>query len=621
MRNFTLCAAILAGALLVALGSCRMPFCPTGEDPFVIIDKPPAPAGGDTQALGEVIIFGWRGGNERDPRSVRWMWSLVVDTNGVYNPVFDIVKDLNEHPERYEDKWSKWVPYSSPQGRTMTLGDDEALQMGRAHIFAVQAMDICGKTTAQFTRRTNVRQFIVSAVAGPLLTVAEPHLGANRFLGMSMNARSCEFPADLALNFTWRADASSYGGEIAGYRYGWDVADINNPNDWDVRFSLAHTSAPPMSFSSGIHTFFVEAMDNAGKITLGKMELRIVPFTMERNLLWVDDFPSTEFTQIDYAVPTESQHDAFWLDICGRAQGFDPAEDVWDAYYMHNARPPEFSRIRMYRNIIWSYGSSTDSGAWDDVIRFTPESMIGSNPTLVTNYLSMFLAKGGHLLTEGQADRSGGLAACLLPMAQSFPMNLRCEITGNQAGCDGDLSGVNTIAYRDYCVTMLDKVVGAFRRDADMPTRMVRVDCMTHAVRADDPVASALASLPDRLDLWEEITKPGRYFDPAAPAPRPGGFTFVEAYDPAYWMSRNSVTSQSCFHPMFRMRTRSSVSVLDNTAVALVLTKHENVAPPAPGAVAAKSFHFGFPLWYFNRQQVNRIISVVFTEWQIMAGM
>jgi hypothetical protein len=621
MRNFTLCTAILAGALLVALGSCRMPFCPTGEDPFVIIDKPPAPAGGDTQALGEVIIFGWRGGNERDPRSVRWMWSLVADTNGVYNPVFDIVKDLNEHPERYEDKWSKWVPYSSPQGRTMTLGDDEALQMGRAHIFAVQAMDICGKTTAQFTRRTNVRQFIVSAVAGPLLTVAEPHLGANRFLGMSMNARSCEFPADLALNFTWRADASSYGGEIAGYRYGWDVADINNPNDWDVRFSLAHTSAPPMSFSSGIHTFFVEAMDNAGKITLGKMELRIVPFTMERNLLWVDDFPSTEFTQIDYAVPTESQHDAFWLDICGRAQGFDPAEDVWDAYYMHNARPPEFSRIRMYRNIIWSYGSSTDSGAWDDVIRFTPESMIGSNPTLVTNYLSMFLAKGGHLLTEGQADRSGGLAACLLPMAQSFPMNLRCEITGNQAGCDGDLSGVNTIAYRDYCVTMLDKVVGAFRRDADMPTRMVRVDCMTHAVRADDPVASALASLPDRLDLWEEITKPGRYFDPAAPAPRPGGFTFVEAYDPAYWMSRNSVTSQSCFHPMFRMRTRSSVSVLDNTAVALVLTKHENVAPPAPGAVAAKSFHFGFPLWYFNRQQVNRIISVVFTEWQIMAGM
>jgi hypothetical protein len=143
---------------------------------------------------------------------------------------------------------------------------------------------------------------------------------------------------------------------------------------------------------------------------------------------------------------------------------------------------------------------------------------------------------------------------------------------------------------------------------------------MTHAVRADDPVASSLASLPDRLDLWEEITKPGRYFDPAAPAPRPGGFTFFEAYDPAYWMSRNSVTSQSCFHPMFRMRTRSSVSVLDNTAVALVLTKHENVAPPAPGAVAAKSFHFGFPLWYFNRQQVNRIISVVFTEWQIMAG-
>ena len=620
MRTFAFCAAVLAGALLIALGSCRMPFCPTGEDPFVIIDKPPPPAGGGTQALGEVVVFGWRGGNERDPRSVRWMWSPVVDTNGVYDPTFDIVRDLNEHPERYEDKWSKWVPYSSPRGRGTTLGDDETLQMNRAHIFAVQAMDMCGKTTEQFNRETNVRQFIVNAVAGPLLTVAEPLLSANRFLGMSMNPRSYEFPADLALNFAWRADASSYGGEIAGYRYGWDVADINDPNAWDVRFSLAHTSAPPMAFSAGTHTFFVEAIDNIGKITLGRIQLFIVPFTMERNLLWVDDFPSSEFTQIDYVLPTESQHDAFWLDICGRAQGFDPALDVWDAYYAHNSRPPEFSRIRMYRNIIWSYSSNNDYGAWDDVIRFTPESMIGSGPTLVTNYLSMFLAKGGHLLTEGRADRSGGLAACLLPTAQSFPMNLMCEITGNQAGCDGDRSGVNTIAYRDYCVTMLDKVIGMFRVDADMPARILRSDCMIHAVKADDPVAGALAGLPDRLDLWEEITKPGRYFDPAAPAPRPGGFTYVEAYDPAYWMDRNSVASQPCFHPMFRMRTRNTLSPLNNSAVALVLTKHDNVVPPAPGAVAAKSFHFGFPLWFFNRTQVNQIVGAIFTEWRIESG-
>lgn len=619
MRKAALCAAILAGALLIVMGGCRVPFCPTGEDPFVIIDKPVAPANpGGVQTLGKVIVFGWHGGNERNPRAVRWMWSTVVDTNGVYDPTFDIVRDLNENPERYEDKWSRWVPYGGPSGRTTTLGDDETLQVNRSHIFAVQAMDACGRATGQFDRRTNCRQFVVSNVAVPLLTVAEPLIGYAIFLGMNPRVRSYDVPAGFPLNFTWRADASSYGGEVAGYRYGWDVLDINDPGDWEVRFSPAYTSAPPRTFFAGTHTFFVEAIDNAGNITLGKFEFVFSPFTMERNLLWVDDLSSTNFAQVDYAMPTENEHDAFWLDICGRAQGFDPAVDVWDAYYNYNSKPPELSVIRKYRNIIWSFGSVPEYGAWDDVILFTPESMVGQGSVLVTNYLSAFLAQGGHLLTEGKSDRAGGLAACLMPAAAVFPMNLMCEITGNQSGCEGDTSGVNTMAYRDYCVTMLDKIVGAFRSDADMPVRLVRnYDCMGYAVRADDPAAVALAGLPERLDLWEEVTAAGRYFDPMAPSPRPGGFTLVEAYDPAYWMTRNSVASQSCFHPMFRMKSRNSLSVLNDATVALVLTKYENVVPGAGGAVAAKSFHFGLPLWYFNRTQVDQIVDVVFTEWQI----
>jgi hypothetical protein len=79
-------------------------------------------------------------------------------------------------------------------------------------------------------------------------------------------------------------------------------------------------------------------------------------------------------------------------------------------------------------------------------------------------------------------------------------------------------------------------------------------------------------------------------------------------------------TPQPCFHPMFRMRTKNSLSALDNAAVALVLTKYENVVPGAPGAVAAKSFHFGFPPWYFNRTQVNQIMNAIFSEWRIASG-
>jgi len=409
MRKVALCAAILAGALLLAMGSCRLPFCPTGEDPIVVITKPTAPTGSGTQVLGQVILFGWRAGNARNPRSVRYMYSQVVDSNGVYNPSFDIVADMNKHPGRYESKWGPWISFTAPgdSGRTTVLGDDEILQLNRSHIFAVQAMDLCGRITGQFDRRTNVRQFIVSAAVAPILTVTEPFLGGCRYTGMNLPVTMCECPPGIALNFRWRADASSYGSVISGYRYGWDVADINNPDDWEVGFSPSHTSAPPKTLYSGVHELYVEAIDEAGIPTLGIIEVDIVPFTMDRNLLWVDDLMSTQFPQVDYSFPTESQHDAFWLNICSRAQGFDPGTDVYDAYYTYNGTPPPLVFLGRYRNIIWSFGSSNDGGVWDNVIHFIPESMIGAGSTPATQVLSMFLAKGGHLLTEGHAEQSG----------------------------------------------------------------------------------------------------------------------------------------------------------------------------------------------------------------------
>jgi hypothetical protein len=592
---------------------------PSGGEPFVIIDTPAPPVPADRVGmLGRVIVFKWHSGLDVEPHFVRWLCMQVVDTMGHYNPAFDIVRDLNQHPSRYESRWLKWVPYKNPHGRTATVGVDDTLALTRSYIFAVQAKDHSGKVTTVFNRGKNVRQFVVSSTAVPLLTITEPFAGTKMFIGMNLRAQGISFPTGLEMNFSWRADASNYGGQVVGYRYGWDVPDINDKNDWEVRFSIEHTSAPPIALQSGVHTLYVEAIDNSGGITLGRIEVSLISFTMERNLLWVDDFPSSNFTQTDYATPTEMEHDAFWLGFCAKATGFDASRDVYDAYYSYNGSPPPLSLITKYKNIIWTYSSSPDAGAWDDVILFTPESMIGTGTTPQLNYLPLFLAKGGHLLTEGRSERSGGLAAALLPFAQVFPMSLKCDITGPSADCSGDQSGVNSMPYRDYCVSVIDKIVGTFRSDPDMPLRTVRnYDCLASARKSNDVVAGTLPGLPDTLALWEEITKPGRYFNPLAPSPYPGGFTLVEVYDPAYWMARDNLTSQPCFHPLYRMKAKNTVSALNNTAMALCLTKYENVVPDVGSGVAAKSFHFGTELWYFNRQQVNKIMDVIFSQWQI----
>jgi hypothetical protein len=371
----------------------------------------------------------------------------------------------------------------------------------------------------------------------------------------------------------------------------------------------------------------VRVIDNAGTETLGQVEINIVPFLMDRSLLWVDDFPSGDFPQEDWAMPTERQHDVFWLGLWSRATGFDQGRDVYDAKRDYNAAAPKISLISRYKNIIWTYSSSTRDGAWDDVVLFTPESLIGTNTQVTVNYLSLFLAKGGHVLTEGNSEDSGGLASVLLAGNRIFPTNLKCEITGNTDGCEGDTSGVNTYAYKDYCVTMLDKIVGKFRTDSDMPVRRARnYDCLTDAYKSNDAWHNSIPGMPDRLDLWEEITAPGRFFDPNAcsdpNSSRPCGFTLVEVYDPAYWMERNLVTSQGCFHPMYRMHAKSTYSKLDTNAIALYITKYAHITPDAESGieVAAASFHFGFELWYFNRSQVDSVINTILREWQILAN-
>ena len=82
-----------------------------------------------------------------------------------------------------------------------------------------------------------------------------------------------------------------------------------------------------------------ETVDNAGTRTLGQIEINIVPFTMERNLLWVDDYFSTDFNQVLWAVPTETQHDTFWVNICRSATGFNEERDVYDVAGMNMAAP------------------------------------------------------------------------------------------------------------------------------------------------------------------------------------------------------------------------------------------------------------------------------------------
>ncbi len=585
--------------------------------PGVTIDFPPNAFPGQTQTLPPIVRFHWVGTDPRDDPwhvakvdSIRYLWTVWTDGT---------VQELNERLDRFESLWSRWIATDAPgdSGTTVVLGDDEMLDMKSRYVFAVQAKDEAGAVTSIFDMRSNVRVYAILKVVGPELTVKETYLGLHRFIGTNIRPQAFSLPAEFAFRFTWSADASSYGGVISGYRYGWDVADLSNPSDWEVLPSPYATSAPPRSFSSGVHTLFIEAIDNNGYSTLAQIEISVFPIDMSRNLLWVDDFYSTDFVQTDYSFPTEKEHDQFWLRICARARDFNPDRDVFDTKDL-SFLPPRAEILWKYRSIIWTYSSDNRINAWDNMVLFTPESRISTLGHSRFNFLSYYVASGGHLWSCGRSDRQGGLAAVLYENAQRFPLYLKCEINGPQVGCAGDTSGVECMAYRDYCVSVIDKAAALPRGDWwwSMPERRIEWDAMGYGyIDAADAVTGALPGLPRKLQLWSTVTKPGNFFDPQVK-----GFSYVEIYNPEYWMDVIGASPQSCFHPLYRMRARNSVSAVDKTVVAFWTTRYADVVAPVPGAVAAPSVHFGLPLWFFNRAQVDSIADVVFGEWGIRAG-
>ena len=102
------------------------------------------------------------------------------------------------------------------------------------------------------------------------------------------------------------------------------------------------------------------------------------------------------------------------------------------------------------------------------------------------------------------------------------------------------------------------------------------------------------------------------FFDPQV-----RGFHYIELYDTQYWLDIINVGTQSCLHPLYRMRTRNTRSIVNNAIFAFWTTKNADVVADVPGAIAAPSVHFGVPLWFFERDQVNAIADVIFKEWQI----
>ena len=100
---------------------------------------------------------------------------------------------------------------------------------------------------------------------GPILTVTNQYLDPVVSTSLNDPPTIMNMPGGYPLVFCWTAETSNGGGAIEAYRYGWDILDVNDPEQWEtafIAFDGSEVCAPPRTFFFGSHTFAVEVIDN-----------------------------------------------------------------------------------------------------------------------------------------------------------------------------------------------------------------------------------------------------------------------------------------------------------------------------------------------------------------------
>lgn len=311
--------------------------------------------------------------------------------------------------------WTDWRGWDQVDSLNENIGGKRALVTGLTpssqgggagfYLFFVQAKDEAGAISSHFEDGKNLRKVRVVSSLAPRVTISERVLGVR----VSSNNQTYDFTIaeNQPLQLTWSASASEYGSEITGYRYGWDILDSANDEEWSS-WSLSNTSSQA-SFVSGSHSFWLEARDYSGKTTRVVYRFYVVPFTMERELLFIDDYNNTPTENPLQGWPqgpqytwgtfphNNDQQKAFWDAILEQYDSYDPVVDFFRVSTVN--RIPPFETVAIYKRLIWEVKEiqPTESGL-GRVARFVDVFKVNTVPF---DYLSAFMDRGGQLLLCG----------------------------------------------------------------------------------------------------------------------------------------------------------------------------------------------------------------------------
>jgi hypothetical protein len=235
---------------------------------------------GATATLPRNLVVNWAGsdpvgspGDYQDPVETRWaLQEVVLDGTGAPIGYPEALYDLPA------SAWSPWKAYTAADstGREAALRDLVANGPARrSYVFALQGRDDGGAITPKFNAtvlgKNNYGVLIADGMlpVGPTFTVrasSEP-LSSWSIEGVGPTTIVASVGSDT-LNLYWtRPSAEQYGARVNGTRYGWNITDQTDDNEWtawaNTLVAGVHVLAP------GGDTFYIQARDQLDQISTG----------------------------------------------------------------------------------------------------------------------------------------------------------------------------------------------------------------------------------------------------------------------------------------------------------------------------------------------------------------
>jgi len=310
------------------------------------------------RGVGLSVKIVWKGEDvdSRDPRKlpVAYQWRLLNlnklgFSNGCVNEqTCATLLDTTQTPcEPGDTCWT--------QPTTETQHRFNGLQSGTFWLFGVRAIDEASAVEPGLYLWRNVTYFkTMEGLGRPTLTVCEGSV-CHEFPSEG-EVWEREAPMGKQLNFSWYGDASLYGGTITGYTYGVDIEDLNDQSQWEG-WSADVKTAQVVFTTPGLHYFYVRVRDYADEETIGIVELTVIKFEFDRDLLLIDDYFDV--------TPNDLAHDTFVEQMLRRFSAYTDTMYIFNYYHatpltreMQMFRSePTLGELSRYKVVIWDvYG-------------------------------------------------------------------------------------------------------------------------------------------------------------------------------------------------------------------------------------------------------------------------